>query len=106
MSNEKLKDLIKGLSDAGIFISDVSEGFSFKEINELVTLSQDLSLLIKEAGDLKAEYLDLNETERVELHAYVESLSNFPKNAAADHIIKKILEIAIAASAPVEEAVK
>jgi len=104
--NDKLKDLIKGLSDAGIFASDVSGGFSFKEINELVQLSQDVSLLVKEAPDLKAQYLALDDASRADLHAYVASLQDFPANASVDAFIKKILEIAVAASAPVEEAVK
>lgn len=104
--NDKLKDLIKGISDLGVLVSDVSGGFSFSEVTELVAVVQDVSVLMKEAPALAAQYEALDEAARADLNAYVASLKSFPANAAVDVIIKKALAVAVALSSAIEELIK
>lgn len=94
-----LKDLIKGVGDAGLLLSDLTKGFKLSEIGEGLQVGQDLQALLTEAPALLAQYKALDDTARADLVAAVAQDISFPANVTVQTWIERVLDFGIALSA-------
>jgi hypothetical protein len=90
---EKLKEVLAGVIDFGEALSMSLEDnkISWQEsIALIVDAFSDLKPLVLNFADVKAEFLDLNETEREELVGYFEEEFNLTKESVEIKIEKGI----------------
>lgn len=98
--NADLKDVIKGIADAEVLVSDVSKGLSLKELNEIMAVAQDIPVIAADGGAaLLAQYMGMDDAARADLDAYAASVLSFPADANVDGIVKKVILAGVAASA-------
>lgn len=86
-----LKELVKAISDAEVLVSDLTQGFSFSEVTELIALATDLPAAIKDANLIFPEFKALDDAARSDLTAYVVAHCKFPANIAVEVWIEKVL---------------
>lgn len=96
--NAALKDLIKGLANAILLISDASKGFSFSEIGELIQVGNDIVLLKSELPLILQQYEALDDAGRKELYAVIEQQIVFPVNVKAEVIIERVVKVLVSLS--------
>jgi len=99
MPDQHLKDLVKTIADLMLLIGNVeSNGFSFSEVGEIITLIGDGKTLIADAPFLLDEYKDLNDAAKADLISYIQANVQFPPNANVADVVQKILELAVSVS--------
>lgn len=94
-SDSILKDLGKSIADLLVLVSDVSQGFALKELQELITLGQDVPAVLAEAPQMLAQWEGLDDAARVDVEAYLQQTVSFPASATAQADILKALKVAV-----------
>ncbi len=91
-ADKELKDLLKALADGVLLVSEVSQGFSFQEVTQLVGLVFDIKQVATDAPLLLAQYKALDDAAKADLIAYIDTNVKFPANTQVELVIEKILE--------------
>lgn len=94
----ELKELVKMIADGELLISEVTEGFAFKEIIQLVKVAEDVPPVLRDAGIMWPEFTSLDDAARADLLAYVTANCKFPANTNIELIVDETLSIIISLS--------
>lgn len=99
MDTTSLKTVIKALSDGLALASDVTTGFSFKEIGEAIAVGNDVQAVKAVLASVVPTWETLDDAARADLVATVKSEVKFPKNGTAEAYVQKVVNVAAALSA-------
>lgn len=93
--DDALKVLVKGIADVALLVSDMTEGFSLKEVSELIALGQDIQAILSSADLIIPTYEQLEDSDRSDLEFYIVSMVTFPANVLVRDVLVKILQAAV-----------
>lgn len=95
VNDSELKDVVKAIGDTELLISEITQGFSFAEVGQLVAVAQDLPKVLKDASVLFPEFSALDDDARADLIAFVQVNCKFPSNLTIEAWVQKVLQAAI-----------
>ena len=97
-TDKELKDLVKTIADTEVLVSDLTGGFSFREIADFIALMGDVPIISPDGPLLFPEWEDLDDAARNDLVQFVQATCKYPANMTIESYVQKILSAAVLAS--------
>lgn len=97
-NSDELKQIIKGIGSVAHVVSDLSDGLSFSELPEVLSLVSEVKDVLAHIDLAIPEWTSLDDEGRAVLAAYAVENIAIPKAIAVEQYVEKILKAAIALS--------
>lgn len=94
-STQEIQEVIKAIADTELLVSEITVGFSFSEITQLVAVIDDVPKVIADASLVIPQWEGLDDAGRAELVAYVQQNCKYPTNVTVEGFTQKVLEAAV-----------
>lgn len=98
MDTSALKHVVKSLSDVLLLVSDATQSVSFDLVLKAFGVLKDVPTLVADLPKIAPQWEDLDEVEKKDLYAYIQTTVSFPANTNVEVWVEKVLKLGVALS--------